>query len=124
VTYAESFPGFLPGFPPFVIADATVVITVSGYDAAVSGLCYGCTVCAPPVEATGHGSSLAWSGSSPCPDIAFGGTGVFTCGTVTVELQGASLRLQPDGTMEGSISGTASGCGQTSPLVVSLQGTR
>ncbi len=104
-----------PGVTPFSYS-SLVVIAVSGQTATVSAICPDGS---GSISAQGSGDSAQWRGSFTCPPLALD-----TCPAVTLTYQNASMTLNSNGTLTANGSGVATGCGISSPVTLTFNGTK
>jgi hypothetical protein len=98
----------LAGYSPYSYP-ASLVIAVNDVGATASNICPGIgdghTL---TLTVQGSGNSATWSGILVCNPVQFSG-----CSSVVFTFNNASAALNPDGSLSGQGSGSASGCGMT-----------
>jgi hypothetical protein len=93
-----------------------LVIAVSGTSATLADLCPDGS---GTVTVTGSGQGASWSGTLPCPSIAF-----TNCAAVAFTYHTGSMALNGNGSLTVQGTGTANGCGVTLNLTTTFVGTK
>lgn len=71
----------------------------------------------PSLDATGSGASAAWSGTLDCPQVSVSG-----CAELASTYTNATLTLTGDNQLTVVITGRATGCGVSYPLLITFVG--